>query len=53
MNRRVVLLGILLLFAAFDWLIFAAPFLACGLALLIAVAWSVFLDRMPELSDIR
>ena len=53
MTRGVVLLGILLLFAAFDWLIFEAPFVACGLAALIAVAWSVFLDRMPELSDTR
>ena len=46
------MLGILLLFAAFDWLIFEAPFLACGLALLIAVAWCLWLDRKPDLSDV-
>ena len=53
MNRATKVLGIILLFVAFDWLIAIAPFTACAVAVVIAIAWSVFLDSDPRIPAIR
>ena len=53
MGRVTKVFGILFLFVAFDWLIAIAPFTACAVAAVIAIAWCVFLDRDPRISAVR
>ncbi len=53
MTRGTKLLGIILIFAAFDWLIAIAPFTACAVAVVIAIAWCVVLDPDPRISAVR
>jgi hypothetical protein len=47
MDRAVKVFGVAALFAAFIWIVTVAPFVAAALAIVIAIAWCVFLERRP------
>ncbi len=53
MNRALKVFGIILLFAAFDWLVVATPIVACPVAVAIAIGWCLFLDRYASLTGIK
>ena len=53
MNRAMKVLGIILLFAAFDWLVVLTPVVACALAIAIAIAWCLFLERYASLPGVK